>query len=745
MKLTIEQALKQGVAAHKKGKLQDAERLYRAILQSQPAHPDANHNLGVIAVSVNNYNAALPLFKTALDANPKAEQFWLSYIDALIKDQQFRNAQQALEQAKTQCITKQKLHALDGRLAQVMQAQKSASTVQERLTFSERRQKLAKQKARAKTRKSKLKANHPPPKILNNLLRHYQNGQLNEAEKLAVEITRQFPKHQFAWKVLGAVLGAAGRKSEAAAANQKAVLLDPRDAEAHSNLGVTLQEIGKLGEAETSYIQAITLKPDHVQAHFNLGITLQNLGRLDEAKASYTKAVAIRPDYAEAHNNLGIVLKELGRIHEASASCAQAIALKPDYAEAHNNFGIILRELGELDAAESSLNQAIALKSDYAEAYSNLGMTLKEQGRLEDAEASYTEAIALKSDYVEAHYNFGLTLTELGKFSEAEASYGRAITLKFDFAEAHCNLGNTLKELGRLDEAAASYKKAIALEPDFARAHCNFGVSLKELGRLDEAEASYIKAIALKPDLAEAHYNLGIVSYIRGDIDSALVSFRKAQSIDSKFDTYELIDSIIQARNSRKETRIDESEINAPGYASRLSTDPLILNRKVESELISVLLQMNSRTLDRTSDARFGNGRCSPDFNLFQEDNSAIKTVADDLTTIMKISIKSDIYIVSSFFNILSAGGGSSPHNHLKEIDGEYGLFLGRRKFSLVYYLSVGDQNCSEPGILQLFNPAEEILPSEGMIVVIPADRNHCAVYGGDKDRIMIGVNFYSV
>ena len=34
MELTIEQALQQGVAAHREGKLQDAERFYRAILQS---------------------------------------------------------------------------------------------------------------------------------------------------------------------------------------------------------------------------------------------------------------------------------------------------------------------------------------------------------------------------------------------------------------------------------------------------------------------------------------------------------------------------------------------------------------------------------------------------------------------------------------------------------------------------------------------------------------------------------------
>ena len=75
MELTIEQALQQGVAAHKEGKLQDAERLYRAILQSQPADPDANHNLGVIAVSINKADAALPLFKSAASNIC----FWLVY------------------------------------------------------------------------------------------------------------------------------------------------------------------------------------------------------------------------------------------------------------------------------------------------------------------------------------------------------------------------------------------------------------------------------------------------------------------------------------------------------------------------------------------------------------------------------------------------------------------------------------------------------------------------------------------
>ena len=70
--------MQQGVAAHKKGKLQEAERLCSGILGSQPSHPDANHNLGLLAVSFDKVEIAVPLFKTALESNPKIEQFWLS-------------------------------------------------------------------------------------------------------------------------------------------------------------------------------------------------------------------------------------------------------------------------------------------------------------------------------------------------------------------------------------------------------------------------------------------------------------------------------------------------------------------------------------------------------------------------------------------------------------------------------------------------------------------------------------------
>ena len=133
MELTIEQVLQQWVTAHKEGKIEEAERLYRAILQSQPAQPDANHNLGVIAASVNKADVALPLFRTALEANPKIEQFWLSYIDALIKESQLETAKTVLEQTKKYGVSGGKINTLKSPLGSKIQHVNSANSSQQQL------------------------------------------------------------------------------------------------------------------------------------------------------------------------------------------------------------------------------------------------------------------------------------------------------------------------------------------------------------------------------------------------------------------------------------------------------------------------------------------------------------------------------------------------------------------------------------------------------------------------------------
>ena len=102
MVITADKALQKGVEAHKAGKIQQADRYYTAILKAEPNHPEANHNIGVLGVSLGKVEEALPFFKTALKVNPTVVQFWISYINALIKLRRINDAKAVYNQAKSE-------------------------------------------------------------------------------------------------------------------------------------------------------------------------------------------------------------------------------------------------------------------------------------------------------------------------------------------------------------------------------------------------------------------------------------------------------------------------------------------------------------------------------------------------------------------------------------------------------------------------------------------------------------------
>jgi tetratricopeptide (TPR) repeat protein len=576
MELTIDQALQKGIEAHRAGNLQEAEALYQAILRAQPAHPDANHNLGVLAVAVNRSESALELFKAALESNPKQEQFWISYVDALIRERQFVKAKQVLEQGRMFGIAGEKFHSLEAQITSLIQTSDTESAQESQKQISSNaihrtsaESEITKETSSMVPERKSIDAPAPAPaqKDLDSLSDFYQKGLYNDAVSLASSITTEFPRHHFGWKVLTVALRQMGRMSESLVAGQKTVEQFPHDAEVHANLASTLAEVGRLEDAEASFQMAIALSPGYVQAHYNMGNTMNRLGKLEEASACYRQAIELSPDYAQAHYNLGVTLQGLSNFHDAEAAYREAIALKPDFAEAYGNLGVALQEQGQFEDAEVSYKKAILMKTDYVEAYINLGNTLKALGSLQDAEANYRKAISFNPSYAQAHYNLGIALHEVGRLEDAKESYEKAIALKADFAELHCNLGNTLKELGRIEDAKDRYLKAIMLRPDYAEAHSNLGTTLQELGSLEDAEASYIKAIELKPDFAAAHSNLGNIFQEQGKLEDAAASYKKAIELKSDF-----VEAYSNLGNTLKEIgRYDEAESS---YARALSLHP---------------------------------------------------------------------------------------------------------------------------------------------------------------------------
>ena len=515
-KLTIDQALEKGIAAHKAGQLQEADRLYTAILKAQPKHPNANHNMGVLAVGCGKVEQALRYFQTALAANSSTGQFWLSYIDALILLARLADAKVVLDQAKSKGAKGDGFDLVEQRLndANRRQSKKNNPSSDETGDPSkilnslklDQALKLAKKKAKegaleeAKPIYQAILAKFPgnkqasdelkglsgracksPQDQAQSLIKLYNQGQMAVVAKQAQALTKQHPEAFIVWNILGAASLQIGKLDQAIFAFQKVISIKPDSAEAHNNIGVTLQKQGKLDDAIEAYNKALAIKPNNIEAYSNMGNALKDQGKLDKAVEAYNKALTIKSDNAEVYSNMGNVLKDQGKLEEALRAHNQAIAIKPDHSKAHYNKAITLQEQGKLEEAIEAYKQALAITPDYAQAFNNMGVTLKEQGKLDAAIGSYNKSLAIRPDYAEAYYNMGNAFKEQCKLEEAIEAYQKALGIKSDYAKAYNNMGNALQDQGKLEGTIEAYNKAIAIKADYAEAWNNIVIPLQSI------------------------------------------------------------------------------------------------------------------------------------------------------------------------------------------------------------------------------------------------------------------------
>ena len=272
MELTLDQALQKGVEAHRAGNVQEADRYYTAILKANSKHPDANHNMGVLAVGLGKVQEALPFFKAALEANPNLAQYWLSYIDALIKLERMDEAKVVFDQAKSKGATGEGFDQIEERfgLSDLKKSNDLGSFEDE----------------------------------LKSLLGLYNRDKLQQVFEKAQILTKRYGKSLQLWNLMGASAAQIGKLDQAVNAFQKAISIKPGYAPAFNNIGNVFKVQGKLKQAKEAYIKAISLKPDYADAYNNMGIIFIEQGKQEQAIESYIKAISLKPDYAEAFNNL---------------------------------------------------------------------------------------------------------------------------------------------------------------------------------------------------------------------------------------------------------------------------------------------------------------------------------------------------------------------------------------------------------------------------------------------------------
>ena len=338
-----EKVLQLAANHQRSGQIQEAEDLYRAILEIRPRHPEANYNLGLLEVRAQRPSAGLPYLGAAVEARPEQEQYWLAYIDALIHADQAEHARQMLELGRQHGLQGAAAENLAGRLETPAQAMAPSAP-------PPRKDGPAKATRSKKSAKARHGATAPGSREMDAVVALYGQGRITEVEALARSLTQRFPQHGFGWKVLAGIFLSQEKAEDALLFMQNSVKFLPDDAEAHSNLGSMLVDQGRLAEAEASLRRALELKPDYAEVYYSLSQILQGQGRLAETDASLRKALALKPDYADAHNNLSIILQGMGRHAEALVSGRQALALDPNSAYRHSNLLFCLSQMEGIDA-----------------------------------------------------------------------------------------------------------------------------------------------------------------------------------------------------------------------------------------------------------------------------------------------------------------------------------------------------------------------------------------------------------
>ncbi|MBL8489197.1 MAG: tetratricopeptide repeat protein, partial [Rhodocyclaceae bacterium] len=244
-------------AAHRAGRLEEAQAAYRKVLDLDPEHPDAWHLTGVIHGARKEHEPAIAAIRRALAAKPGDPVYLGNLGIALAGAGRHAEAAEAYREA--------------------LAGDPSASGIAYNLG--------------------------------NALTEEYRFEEAVAAYRKAIELR---PDYVAAWLNLGNALREKGAFDDALAAYGRVLELSPGHAGGLLNLGNLRRELGEPALARDLLRQALETEAANYRAWNNLGSALRELGDLPGALDAYRRCLEIAPDHAEGRLNLAMAMLAAG-------------------------------------------------------------------------------------------------------------------------------------------------------------------------------------------------------------------------------------------------------------------------------------------------------------------------------------------------------------------------------------------------------------------------------------------------
>ena len=139
---------------------------------------------------------------------------------------------------------------------------------------------------------------------------------------------------------------------------------DPQESRIQTARAASLAQAGQRTEALAAYNSAIDLDPSSAQAFYQRGLLYQSEKKYEFAIADFTSANGLTPQQADPLLGRAQCYLALGKNQEAAADLDEASSVAPGNAQIWITRGNIYEKLGNREKAADSFSRAVLLRPD---------------------------------------------------------------------------------------------------------------------------------------------------------------------------------------------------------------------------------------------------------------------------------------------------------------------------------------------------------------------------------------------
>lgn len=326
---------------HQKGQIDNAAAAYLKVIEVNPLHADAAHNLGVIYAQGGSFENAVKYFSIATTNNPQNSFFLCNLATALNDLGQTREAIVYFEKAK--------------------QLNPESSDLYYNLGNAY--QKLNEFKKSIECYKKTVEINPSWFEAYLNCGNSFDGlGELHQALDCYEKIIAINPYYAAAYVNKGNVLMKLNRSEEAVKFYEIGSKLGVNNIDSYFISAEVMMGKGEYKKAIETCLNGIRLNPYDHRLYFYLGMNYFHIRDLNLGVENFEKAISIKADYADAYNGLALCYTKAVYFKEAQENFKKALEYDPtlfvariNSADAYYAAGDILSALKEFQKLEHNL------------------------------------------------------------------------------------------------------------------------------------------------------------------------------------------------------------------------------------------------------------------------------------------------------------------------------------------------------------------------------------------------------